>query len=70
MKRAGETALALSNVPDEEPNIIQMDLPTIKASAPTVPTKSVPANEVELISPVNTMNEYMIAVPELLGISV
>lgn len=70
LKRAGETALALSNVPDEEPNIIQMDLPTIKASAPTVPTKSVPANEVELISPVNTMNEYMIAVPELLGISV
>ena len=47
-----------------------MDLPAIKSAPPTVPTKSVPANEVELISPVNTLNEYMLVVPDLLGISV
>ena len=69
--RAGATAETLKTLAeDESPNIIQMDLPAIKSAPPTVPTKSVPANEVELISPVNTLNEYMLAVPDLLGISV
>jgi len=69
--RAGATAETLKTLAeDESPNIIQMDLPAIKSAPPTVPTKSVPANEVELISSVNTMNEYMLAVPDLLGISV
>ena len=69
--RAGATAETLKTLSeDESPNIIQMDLPTIKSAPPTVPTKSVPANEVELISPVNTLNEYMLVVPDLLGISV
>jgi len=69
--RAGATEETLKTLAeDESPNIIQMDLPTIKAAPPTVPTKSVPANEVELISPVNTLNEYMLVVPDLLGISV
>ena len=69
--RAGATAETLKTLAeDESPNIIQMDLPTIKSAPPTVPTKSVPANEVELISPVNTLNEYMLVVPDLLGISV
>ncbi len=71
LKRAGATAETLKTLAeDESPNIIQMDLPTIKSAPPTIPTKSVPANEVELISPVNTLNEYMLAVPDLLGISV
>lgn len=69
--RAGATAETLKTLAeDESPNIIQMDLPAIKSAPPTVPTKSVPANEVELISPVNTLNEYMLVVPDLLGISV
>ena len=69
--RAGATSETLKTLAeDESPNIIQMDLPAIKSAPPTVPTKSVPANEVELISSVNTMNEYMLAVPDLLGISV
>ena len=69
--RAGATEETLKTLAeDESPNIIQMDLPTIKSAPPTVPTKSVPANEVELISPVNTLNEYMLVVPDLLGISV
>ena len=71
LKRAGATAETLKTLAeDESPNIIQMDLPTIKSAPPTIPTKSVPANEVELISPVNTLNEYMLVVPDLLGISV
>ena len=71
LKRAGATAETLKTLAeDESPNIIQMDLPAIKSAPPTVPTKSVPANEVELISPVNTLNEYMLVVPDLLGISV
>ena len=71
LMRAGATAETLKTLAeDESPNIIQMDLPAIKSAPPTVPTKSVPANEVELISPVNTLNEYMLVVPDLLGISV
>jgi len=68
-----KSGVTLSSVPDSSKsggmNFLPMVLPTQTSKPPEIPEMQEQANGVNVISPINILNPYMDATPELYGIS-
>jgi len=68
-----KSGVTLSSVPDSSKsggmNFLPMVLPTKTSKPPEIPEMQEQANGVNVISPINILNPYMDATPELYGIS-
>ena len=68
-----KSGVTLSSVPDSSKsggmNFLPMVLPTQTSKPPEIPEMQEQANRVDVISPINILNPYMDATPELYGIS-
>jgi hypothetical protein len=68
-----KSGVTLSSVPDSSKsggmNFLSMVLPTKTSKPPEIPEMQEQANGVNVISPINILNPYMDATPELYGIS-